>query len=356
VADIVRGNLGDALTTPASDDPSEVEFRVESGDTPALLAPRLVNEGLLKNERAFIFEATLQNLAPQLQEGAFSLAANMTPGQLVNGLINNRKVVTTIPVNFREGLRIEQMTALLQTIPPPVTLDPHEFYELARHPPAKLVADFPWLKKAGLPKGASLEGFLAPATYVLGPQTTADELVRQMLSTWYKRVGAERLDVPKSRGLSFYKVLTLASIVEKEAKVDDERPLIAGVYQNRLTRSMWPTGLLQADPTVIYGVDTTRLGEYSTDWRKYSFWNVPDGGMKGQDLQGNLAGYQSYRQRGLPPGPICTPTVLSIDAALEPDTEDHYLFFLAIPDGSGKHVFARTQEEHDANRRKYGYL
>jgi UPF0755 protein len=356
VADLVRENLGTALTETAGTTEDEVEFTVEGGDSPPVIARRLVEQGLLKDERAFVFEATLQNLTPQLKEGQFSLAANMTPAQLVSGLINNQIVVTTVPVNFREGLRLEQITAKLQTLGAPLAIDAQRFYELAKHPPAKLLADFPWLKKAGLPKGASLEGFLEPATYILDADSTAESLLREMLTAWYKKVGPDRLVVPKERGLTFYKVLTLASIVEREAVLDKERPIIAGVYQNRLTRSIWPTGLLEADPTVIYGVDTVKLGEYSTEWQQYRFWTVPDGRMKDQELTGALAGFQTYRTRGLPPGPICTPTVKSIDAALEPNTKDRYLFFLAVPDGGGKHVFAKTQAEHDANRREYGYL
>jgi UPF0755 protein len=355
VADLVRENLGTALTDAAGTDSEQVVFTVQDGDTPPAIARRLVDEELLKDERAFVFEATLQNLTPQLKAGQFGLRANMTPGELVGGLINNQIVVTTVPVNFREGLRLEQITAKLQTLGDPLTIDAQQFYDLAKHPPAKLLADFPWLKKAGLPKGASLEGFLYPATYVLDADSTAEGLLRDMLKAWYEKVGSDRLTVPKSRGLTFYEVLTLASIVEREARLDDERPAIAGVYQNRLTRSIWPTGLLQADPTVIYGVDTVNLGAYSTAWQQYRFWTVPEGGMKDQQLTGALAGYQTYRNRGLPPGPICTPTALSIDAALEPDTKDRYLFFLAIPDGDGKHVFAKTQEEHDRNRQEYGY-
>jgi UPF0755 protein len=356
VADVVRENLGSALNDPASNDASEVDFPVMNGDTPQSIAPRLVSQGLLKDERAFIFEATLKNLAQQLQEGDFRLAANMTPGQLVDGLVNNRIVVMALPVNFREGLRIEQITAKLQTLGSPVTLDAHEFYQLATNPPARLLADFPWLKKAGLPKGASLEGFLGAATYTLTAETTAEDLIRQMLDTWHQKVGDDRLNVPKSRGLTFFQVMTLASIVEREAKLDEERPLIAGVYQNRLDPKLWPTGLLQADPTVIYGVDTVKLGEYSDQWQQYSFWNVPEGHMKDQQLDGPLAGFQTYRSKGLPPGPICTPTAVSIDAALQPDTKDKYLFFVAIPNGNGQHAFAKTQQEHEQNLRKYGYL
>jgi UPF0755 protein len=354
VADMVRESLGPELTDPVSDDPSEIPFAVVAGDTPEAIAGRLVDQGLLKNEHAFIFEATLQNLTPQLKEGNFRLASNMTPGQLVTGLINNQIIDTSFPLTFREGLRLEQMTAKLQTLGPPVAIDPKEFYDLAKHPPASLLGQYPWLRKAGLPKGASLEGFLYPATYKITPDTKADDLIRMMLDAFQENIGS-RMDVPKSRGLSFYKVVVLASLVEREVKVDKERPLIAGVYQNRLDPDKWPTGLLQADPTVIYGVDTINLGPYSTDWQKYSFWNVPAGGMKEQVFPDALAGYQSYQTKGIPPGPICTPTVGSIDAALHPNTKTGYLFFVAIPNDDGEHAFAKTKEEHDANLRKYGY-
>jgi UPF0755 protein len=356
VTDLVRENLAGALTSPASNDATEVEFTVNTGDTPQLLAPRLEAEGLITNSRAFLFEATLRELAPQLKAGDFHIARNLTPDGVVTALIENEIVIVVTPVNFREGLRLEQITAKLQTLGPPVTVDPQAFYDLVKDPPADLIADYAWLQDAGLPDGASLEGFLAPATYDVFPETTAEDLVRMMLDEFFEQVGAERLVVPESRGLTFYEVLTLASIVEREAVLDEERALIAGVYQNRLTRGgSWL--LLHADPTVFYGVDTVRLEEAGFEsWLGYTFWTVPEQPLGQVVLPEELAGYNTYTSRGLPPGPICTPSVASIDGALNPDTQEGYLFFLAIPDGGGAHVFARTQEEHDANRREYGYL
>ena len=92
-----------------------------------------------------------------------------------------------------------------------------------------------------------------------------------------------------------------------------------------------------------------------SDWVRFTFWKPPGVPLAEVDLPDELAGYQTYRRPGLPPGPICTPSVASIDAALEPDTDDGYLYFQAIPDGSGRHVFATSLAEHNANRRKYGY-
>ena len=283
----------------------------------------------------------------------------MRPAEVVGALVGARIVVTTIDVTFREGLRLEQLTAKLQTLTSAV--DPRAFYDLVSAPPTELLADFPWLP---LPEGASLEGFLYPATYTLvtsangGPfeVTRADGLVRMMLDKFHDAVGEVRLDVVESRGLTFYEILSLASIVEREAVIDEERPLIAGVYQNRLDGKGGSKTILNADPTVLYAVDTMRLRDLPfVDWVDYFFWSVPEGGLASIAVTEDLTGYQTYQNRGLIPGPICTPTVASIDAALEPDTATEFLYFLAIPDADGTHVFARTLAEHNANRQKYGY-
>jgi UPF0755 protein len=243
------------------------------------------------------------------------------------------------------------VVAKLETLP--VTMDVGQFYQLAKHPTPTILAANPWLV---LPKGASLEGFLAPATYHVLPDITPEQLIDKMLDTFYQQVGPGRMQVAKSRGLTFYQVVTLASLVEHEAILDSERPLIAGVYQNRLNPARWPTGLLQADPTVIYGHDTLALADMPlTKWTQYVFW-APFDQLSSAKFPAALQGYQTYQTKGLPPGPISTPSVGSIDAALKPTTASGYLFFLAKHDGSDGHAFAKTQAEHERNLRKYGYI
>ncbi len=360
VSDLVREDLGSALTEPASADAGTVEFLVQPGDTPATLAPRLEEAGIITSQRAFLYEARQGDLLPKLNAGRFSLALNLTPAGVVDGLVNNRIETRTVQLSVREGLRLEQIVAKLQTIPN-TEVDPKAFYDLVEHPTDALLGDYPWLLDTNVrPKGASLEGFLYPATYTIqvGDETptTADALVRMMLDAFHDRVGPDRLAVPDKRGLTFYQVLTLASIVEREAVLDDERAKIAGVYQNRIDRvPSVAHGLLQADPTVIYAVDTANLGKYSPDWANYFFWKVPDGGVKDQVLPESLAGYNTYKVRGLPPGPIATPTVASIDAALRPDTKSKYTYFVAIPDGNGAHDFSKSLAEHEQKLAKYGY-
>jgi UPF0755 protein len=302
-----------------------------------------------------VFISVERDLSGSLQQGTFILRKNMTPDQLVSALLAPPPGARFIDIALRTGLRLEQITAKLESLPG-LQMDASEFRDLVTSPPAELVNDYPWLKKilADAPKGASLEGFLWPATYRVLPDTTPEELVRQMLDQFALNVGAERMTVPAARGLSFYEVVTLASIVEREAQLDEEKPLIAGVYANRLDPKKWPLGLLQSDPTIFYVHDSLELAKVPVSaWTQYVFWAPIKGGLTGDTLPADLAGYNTYATKGLPPGPICTPTVTSIDAALEPDTTDGYLFFIAKGDGTKTSAFAKTLQEHEANVKKY---
>jgi UPF0755 protein len=345
VADLVRQDLGAKLSDPASADPSQVTFEVQSGDSASTIAERLAQQGLLQDPRAFVITALDRGVEAKLEAGTFVLRRNMTPDQLVGSLLEAKDPAVT--VMLREGLRLEQVTAKLETLP--LSMDVQQFYRLAKDPPASFLAARPWLK---IPAGASLEGFLAADTYQILRDTTAEEFLGMLVDHFHETVGDARMEVPASRGMSFYEVLSLASIAQQEAIVADELPLIAGVYQNRLDKDM----LLQADPTVIYGNDTVQLAKLPVDqWVKYSFWEPIDGSLAKVKLPKSLAGYQTYQNKGLIPGPISTPTTAAIDAALNPDTQDGYLFFVAKGDGSNTHAFAKTYAQHLANLKKYGY-
>ena len=350
VAELVREDLGDTMTAPASSDTTEVEFAVSDGETAAGIAARLVDEGLLRDPRAFLLIAIDRGVTSQLDAGTFLLRRNLTPDQLVGTLLEAKD--PTLLVQLRTGLRLEQMTAYLQARPDEIAtlqMDAADFLALVRKPPAKLLADYPWLD---LPKGATLEGYLAAGAYRVLPDTTAEELVRKMLDRFIEDVGPERIQAAKDAGYSFHEVLTLASLVERETRRDDEKALVAGVYQNRIDRD----NTLNGDPTVIWGVDLLALAKLDlATWPQYSFWNVPAEPMASIEFPKAIAGYQTYTSRGLFPGPICTPTVSSIDAALAPDTKKKYLYFVAIPGGDGTHDFSRTYDEHLQKLRKYGY-
>jgi UPF0755 protein len=352
VADLVREDLGDALTKSASADTTQVPFTVNDGENASTIATRLRDDGFLVDGRAFVFIATEKGLTQKLASGSFILRKSMTPDQIVEALLSPERV-KYVEIGLRTGLRLEQITAKLETLGD-LSMDPADFYELAKHPTPELLADYPAIKTI-LPEGASLEGFLWPAAYQVLPDTTAEELVRKMLDGFVAAIG-ERLDVPAARDRTFYEILTLASMVEREAVVDDERPTIAGVFENRLHKVDGIAPVLGSDPTVFYGWDTLELAKLPVpDWKTYSFWSVPPTPLGKIAFPPELLGYQTYTQAGLIPGPICTPTLASIDAALEPDTKSGFLYFVAKGDGTNTHEFAKTYEQHQANLKKYGY-
>lgn len=352
VADLVREDLGDSLTKAASDDTTQVPFVVAQGENARGIATRLQENGFLADGRAFVFIATEKQLTQRIASGTFVLRKSMTPPEIVDALLNPEQI-KVVEIGLRTGLRLEQITAKLQTIDG-LTLDPAEFYEIAKTPPADLLADYPTIREV-LPKGASLEGFLWPATYRVLPDTTADELVRKMLDGFEAAIG-DRMDVPAARERSFYEILSLASMVEREAILDEERATIAGVFENRLHKLRGIAPVLGSDPTVIFGWDTLELAKIKIeDWKTYAFWKVPEPALGKIVFPPELRGYQTYTQAGLIPGPICTPTLASIDAALEPDTESGYLFFVAKRDGTNAHAFGKNAKEHQENLVKYGY-
>ena len=240
-------------------------------------------------------------------------------------------------------------------------MDPKEFYELAKSPPAALIDDYPWLKKilADAPKGASLEGFLWPATYRVLPETTPEELVRLMLDKFIANVGEQRLEVPAARGLNFYQVMSLASIVEREAMLDEERPIIAGVYQNRIDGIPGVKNkILNADPTVFYAIDTLELDKLAfDDWQRYAFW-VPPGVPAGRGGRPRgAAGLSDLPDAGPDPRPdLHAHACPRSTPRWSPTRPTSTSTSSRSPTAAAKHAFAKTATEHDENREKYGYI
>ena len=350
VAEFVREDLGETLTAPASSDTTEVEFTVTAGESAAAIAGRLVDEGLLRDPRAFLLIAIDRDVTGQLVAGTFLLRRSLTPDQLVGTLLEAKD--PSFLLQFRSGLRLEQMAAYIQARPDEIAalqMDAADFLALVQKPPKQLLADYPWLE---LPKGATLEGYLAAGAYRVLPDTTAEELIRKMLDRFYETVGPKRIQAATDAGRSFHEVLTLASLVERETADDAERAPIAGVFTNRMSGRNETAGFLGSDPTIFYVNDTLQLARRSlARWPEYSFW-APFEGSLPKDVPAGLAAYNTYTTKGLPPGPISTPTVASIDGALAPDTRGGYLYFYATK--AGTTVFARTYAEHLRNIKKDG--
>ena len=193
---------------------------------------------------------------------------------------------------------------------------------------------------AGRPGKPSLEGYLFPDTYRLPARASSSEVLAAMLNNFDEKVGPGVRAAAADSGMSLQDAVTLASIVEREAVQADERPLIASVYRNRLANACPDVGgpYLQADPTVQYA--RGRPG----DW-----WWKPQSIEEYQFVQ---SPYNTYLNPGLPPGPIASPGLSALEAAVNP-AETVYCFFVATGE-DGRHVFARTLAEHEANVAIYG--
>ncbi|HWH37120.1 MAG TPA: endolytic transglycosylase MltG [Candidatus Limnocylindrales bacterium] len=352
-ADAVRDGMDERLEQPAGTDPTPVTFTIPQGASARQITDDLVARGLVTDRLAFSYLLINEGAGSRLRAGSYTLDRTMTPREVVAALQSQPTATPSqLAITFRFGLRIEQVTAQLVLERDRLGIDPVRFYEIATNPPAEWRSEFPIL--ASLPEGNSLEGFLGLGVMEVANGTDAEGLLRTLLARRQAEIGGlldHALPPPLT---TFYEALTLASIVEAEAALDEERPVIAGVFLNRLDRAQWPTRLLNADPTIIYGNDMLQLRELPIEeWDTFVFWSPPGRAMAEVQLPEDLFGYQSYRSRGLPPTPIRSPTLTSIMGVLEPDTAEGYLYFVAKADGTNSHAFARTWEEHLANIERY---
>ncbi len=311
------------LDRPASDDDTPVTFVIEPGESATAIATRLEELGLVTDGELFRMFIRYHKIDANLEAGEYVLRPNMTMAEIAETLQHARleEVTVTIP----EGWRAEQIAQMLTR---ENVIDGDEFLALVR----KGKFDYGLLRDR--PEGSSLEGFLFPETYRIPAQAKAGDLIERMLSTLDERFTPEMRRLAAEQGMTIYEVLTLASIVEREAVIAEERPLIASVFLNRLKQGM----NLQADPTIQYakGYDAT-TGQ----------WWAP---VTPEDWERVNSPYNTYLYPGLPPGPICSPGLSAIQAVLEPAATE-YLFFLAKGDGS--HAFATTYEEHLQNQELY---
>lgn len=350
VADAVAEVMDGRPDQPAGTDPTAVQFVVEPGTGSSEITADLVTRELVTDPLAFTYVLVTEGGINELQAGVHELNRTMSPRAVANVLQQPPFPggVGGVPVTLRDGLRLEQIVAYLQTLPLD-NLNIEEFYDLVTDPPASVRQQFEWLRV--VPEGASLEGFLGAGIFDVEEDIDAPGMLEVLLQRWEDSPSSQLIAEAEQSGRDFYPVVILASIVEREAALEREKPLIAGAFQNRLDGVGEGRNLLQSDSALIYAKDTMQLGDLAlVEWPNFVFWTF-DGLPDPQSFQTSpdLTGYHTWRSRGLPPGPIATPSLSSIEAALRPDTEDGYLYFLAKLDGSREHVFARTYEEHLRN-------
>ncbi|HSO26895.1 MAG TPA: endolytic transglycosylase MltG [Anaerolineales bacterium] len=320
------------LQSPAGTAVNPVNFTINPGETAVSVAENLAAADLLTNPTLFVNYARFYGLDSQLAAGDFTLPPQLTVPELAVAL--TQAIGRDIELRFIEGLRAEEMANYL-LVTRPAQINPDEFLAIVRRERPYDLSPYAFL--AGLPDDASLEGFLFPDTYRVPVDADAAFLIDLMLTTFDERVTPVMRQSYGVQGLSILQAVTLASIVQREAVLAEERPLIAGVFLNRLADGM----TLSADPTVQYA-----LG-YQPDIE--SWWKVP---LLLRDLEVDSP-YNTYLYPGLPPGPIANPSLGSLEAVANP-TASNFFFFVVDCESetAGKHVFSVTFEEHLAHAQK----
>lgn len=282
-----------------------VTVQIRPGQTGNEVAHLLKEKGIIRSEVLFKILLRLTSSAADLKAGRFDLRKNTWDLEVIN-CIKTGRCTHYEKVRFLEGWRSEEMAEELAVHG---VTDAHAFLNIVRE--------------------KDLEGKLFPSTYLFADQTPAQKVVEEMTSQYNKKIGP--LFKQYKTDLTERQVLTLASIVEREAVVHAERPKIAAVYLNRFRMGK----RLEADPTVQYALGFAL--QENRYWKK---------GLTYKDLKISSP-YNTYRNAGLPPGPICNPGYESVKAVLNPQPDFDALYFVA--DNTGGHVFSRTFDEHKRN-------
>lgn len=298
------------LNRPTGTEPKAVE--IQKGMTVHQIGERLYADGLIRSPRLLEVLARINGTSRRLTAGMHPFHGGMTTWQVLLELEQPRDV--TRDVTLPEGLRKEQVAHILAT-----DLNLNEDKLLA------LMSDSTFCHSLGVPEN-NLEGYLFPETYKMSVFADESRVLKVLVDHFFEVFNDQLRAQADAKSMSMHDVVTLASIVEGEARRDDERPVIAAVYLNRLKENM----RLQADPTVQYALPGGPRRLFYKDYEIESPYNT-------------------YLHAGLPPGPILSPGRASLEAVLFPAQVD-YLYFVARGDGS--HIFSRTPEEHEVAKRR----
>jgi UPF0755 protein len=351
---------------PAGDEAERVTVTIETGATATSIGEELAELGLIKSEIAFQYAVIQAGREATLPVGVYDLFPTMRPSEIVAAL-QGQPFGEVTNVTIREGLRLEEVVAAFADSS--MIMNTEEFAALLQAPPADIVNEFPFL--ADLPADRSLEGYIRPDTYefqVSGEEATPRAVIFALLRQFAARLTPEIEEGIAARGLTLDEAVIIASLVEREAVIDEERPMIAAVYTNRFLQPDNPqtVGLLNADPTLQYGLATADLRPIGhpmlantegaflpvDEWGSVEWWGPLQTGGGEVVLPENLGGFQTYAVKGLPPMPIAAPRTASLEAVATAPLDDGFLFFVAgCPGGTrdGSHYFARSLDEHNAN-------
>jgi UPF0755 protein len=303
---------------PAGPSTRAVKVEIPNASSAREIAARLREKGVIRSETAFLIMARILDETSNMQAGDYRVSPHMTLVQIINLLSRGEGLAkwVTIP----EGYTLKQIAE---------TLDTNKLGDSRRIERIARAGGESFRGEVSFDPPRNLEGFLFPDTYKVPLKATERQLIEKMLKTFDQKVAVPlkpEIRQARARGRSIRDVVILASMVEREARKKEEQPIIAGVLMNRLKQGM----RLQVDATIQYALAAPKRRLYLKDLEIASPYNT-------------------YKIEGLPPGPICSPGLDAIKAALHP-ADTKALYYVAKPDGG--HIFTRTFEEHKAARKK----
>jgi len=310
-----------SLNTPVSSSPDLKSFGVTSGQGSTEISRQLKQQGFIRSPLVFQFYVWTQGISSKLKTGEYFLSQNLSSQEIAEILFKGPGKTKEKRLTFIEGWTLNDFANYLEN---QGMVKSQDFWPAVQQK-ASYWDQYEFL--AAKPKNLDLEGYLFPDTYRIYSDTTAEEIVKKMLDNLGAKLTDDILSEIKRQGKTVHEILTLASILEKEVSTDSDRKLVADIFYKRLAADI----ALQADSTVNYAsgksVSRASAGDLKID-----------------------SPYNTYKYRGLPPGPICNPGLSAIMAAIYP-TPNSYYYFLTTPEG--KVIYSQTYDEHVAAKNKY---
>lgn len=321
------------INSTVSDSNVPIEFEIKEGQGVKEIGIALERDGLISNKYFFYFYTWKNDLSRKIQAGNFELTPNLTASEITTILIEGENKPEIRKITVPEGFTNKKIAERLKKVDLSIGSQFEEligcncFQEVENCVCGKSFQEYDFVKS--IPKGVDLEGYLFPDTYFIDEEDTAEILVMKFLNNFEKQIDGDLIAEIERQGKSLHEIVTMASVIEKEAKTAEDRRIVSGIFWKRVNDA-YP---LQSCATLAYvlGVDKSQYSINDTEI------DSP---------------YNTYKNAGLPPGPIANPGLDAIRAAVHPDQNDYY-FFLTDPN-TGEMVYSVTLDEHNRNKAIHG--
>jgi UPF0755 protein len=302
-------------------DRGRVAFEIKKGEGNEEIAQKLQEQKLISGKIYFYYYIRSHGLLNKLLPGEYELSGNMTIPEIAGRITRSQDM--NLSVTFPEGFSVLDMAERLKSY----SLDGDGFSKIAGNP-ENFISKYDFLKDE---KNRKLEGYLFPDTYFFKKDESAESIISKMLNNFDNKLDDKMRQDIKNQGKSIHEIIVMASILEKEVKTSEDMKIVSGIFWRRIKNGQ----RLQSDATLSY------------------FLNDTNPQHSGKDLEIDSP-YNTYRFKGLPPGPIGNPGLAGIQAAINPTDSAYNYFLTVVVNGESKVIYSKTFEEHVANRRKYG--